>query len=62
MGGEDLGPGKALYPSVGVCQGQEAGVGEYMSMAVGWNLGFLGGTRKRDNILNVNKENTSLKM
>jgi hypothetical protein len=24
---EDLGPMKALYPSIGECQGQEAGVG-----------------------------------
>jgi hypothetical protein len=27
MGGEALGPVKALNPSVGECQGQEAGVG-----------------------------------
>jgi hypothetical protein len=27
MGGEALGPVKALCPSVGECQGQEAGVG-----------------------------------
>jgi hypothetical protein len=27
MGGEDLGPVKALCPSVGECQGQEAEVG-----------------------------------
>ena len=27
MGGEALGLGKVLYPSIGGCQGQEAGVG-----------------------------------
>jgi hypothetical protein len=27
MGGEALGPVKVLYPSVGECQGQEAGAG-----------------------------------
>jgi hypothetical protein len=27
MGGEALGPVKALGPSIGECQGQEAGVG-----------------------------------
>ena len=27
MGGEALGPGKVLLPSVGECQGQEDGVG-----------------------------------
>ena len=31
MGGEDLDPVKALYPSVGECQGQEAGVGGLVS-------------------------------
>jgi hypothetical protein len=29
MGGEALGPVKALCPSVGECQGQEAGVGGF---------------------------------
>ena len=27
MGREDLGPVKALFPIIGKCQGQEAGVG-----------------------------------
>jgi hypothetical protein len=31
MGGEALGPVKALCPSVGECQGQEAGVGGLVS-------------------------------
>jgi hypothetical protein len=31
MGGEALGPEKALCPSVGECQGQEAGVGGLVS-------------------------------
>ena len=31
MGGEALGPVKALCPSVGECQGQEAGVGRLVS-------------------------------
>jgi hypothetical protein len=31
MGEEALGPEKALFPSVGECQGQEAGVGELVS-------------------------------
>ena len=30
MGGETLGPVKALCPSVGECQGQEVGVGGLM--------------------------------
>ena len=37
MGGEALGPEKALCPSVGECQGQEAGVG---------GLGSRGGGRE----------------
>ena len=31
MGGEDLGPVKVLCSSVGECQGQEAGVGGWVS-------------------------------
>jgi hypothetical protein len=31
MGGEALGPVKALSPSVGECQGQEVGVGGLVS-------------------------------
>jgi hypothetical protein len=31
MGGEALGPVKALCPSIGECQGQEAGVGGLVS-------------------------------
>jgi hypothetical protein len=39
MGGEALGPVKALSPSVGECQGQEAGVGGLV------NKGKRGGDR-----------------
>jgi hypothetical protein len=35
MGGKALGPVKALYPSVGECQGQEAGVGGLVSRGEG---------------------------
>ena len=31
MGGKALGPVKFLYPSIGECQGQEAGVGALRS-------------------------------
>jgi hypothetical protein len=34
MGGEALGTGKGLCPSIGECQGQEAGVGVLVSR--GW--------------------------
>jgi hypothetical protein len=40
MGGEVLGPVKVLYPSIGECQDQEAGVGELGSR------GRLGGDRR----------------
>jgi hypothetical protein len=49
MGGEALGPVKALCPSVGECQGQEARVGEWVMEhphrnreRVGWDRGFWG--------------------
>jgi hypothetical protein len=32
MGREALGPMKVLYPSIGECQGQKAGVGRLVSM------------------------------
>jgi hypothetical protein len=35
MGGETLGPVKALCPSAGKCQGQEAGVGGLVSRGGG---------------------------
>ena len=35
MGGEALGPMKVLCPSIGECQGQEAGVGGLGSKAKG---------------------------
>jgi hypothetical protein len=35
MGGRALGPEKALWPSVGKCQGQEAGVGRLLSRGRG---------------------------
>jgi hypothetical protein len=40
MGGEALGPVKALYPSIGECQGQETGVGGV------WSRGCGGGDRR----------------
>ena len=43
MGGEALGPMKALRPSVGECQGQEAGVGGLGSREWGGDGGFLEG-------------------
>jgi hypothetical protein len=36
MGGEALGPMKALCPSVGECQGQEVGVGRLVSRGFWW--------------------------
>jgi hypothetical protein len=58
MGGEALGPVKAQCPNVGECQNQEAGVGWLVSTGRGDRIGgFQGGNQKRDNILNVNKEN-----
>jgi hypothetical protein len=51
MGGEFLGPVKALCPSVGECQGQEAGVGGLVRRGSGEGKGvFRGETRKGDNI------------
>jgi hypothetical protein len=59
--GETLGPMKALCPSVGECQDQEAGVGglvNRVSEQEGWDRGFFRGEpRKGDNIWNVNEEN-----
>ena len=48
MGGEALSPVKILCPSIGECQGQEAGVGGLVSRGGGDGIGgFLeGGTRK----------------
>jgi hypothetical protein len=41
MGGEALGPVKALCPNIGECQGQEAGVGGLVSRGWGgWDRGF----------------------
>jgi hypothetical protein len=39
MGGEALCPIKALSPSVGECQGQEAGVGGLVSKGMGEDTG-----------------------
>jgi hypothetical protein len=51
MGGEAFGPVKVLYPSVGECQGQEAGLGGLVSRERGKGVGvFRGETRKGDNI------------
>jgi hypothetical protein len=53
MGGEALGPVKALCPSVAECQGQEAGVGGLVSRGCGEGIGdeiFGGETRNRVNI------------
>jgi hypothetical protein len=43
MGGEALGPVKALYPSIGKCQGQEVGVGGLVSRRRGEGRGVLEG-------------------
>ena len=40
MGGEALGLLKALCPSVGECEGQEAGVGGLVSRGMGEGLGL----------------------
>jgi hypothetical protein len=51
VGGEALGPVKVLYPSVGECLDQEAGVGGLVSKGWGEGVGVFGGeTRKGDNI------------
>ena len=48
MGGEALGPVKALSPSVGECQGQEAGVGRLVSRGSGEGTGdFWRGNQER---------------
>jgi hypothetical protein len=39
MGGEALGPVKALCPSAGECQGQEAGVGGLVSRGMRERIG-----------------------
>jgi hypothetical protein len=39
MGGEALGPVKVLCPSIGDCQGQEAGVGGLVSRGRGRDMG-----------------------
>ena len=39
MGGEALGPVKVLCPSIGECQGQEAGVGGLGSRERGEGIG-----------------------
>jgi hypothetical protein len=52
MGREALG---SPCPSVGKCQGQEAGVDSLVSREKGRGKGIFGGeTRKGDNIWNVN--------
>ena len=51
MGGEVLGPVKALCPSIGECQGQEAGVGGLVSSVEGISgEDFWRETRKGNNI------------
>jgi hypothetical protein len=39
MGGEALGLVKVLFPSIGECQGQEAGVGALVSRGRGYRGG-----------------------
>jgi hypothetical protein len=46
MGGEALGPVKALCPSVGECQDREAGVGGLVNRGDGIG-GFRKGNKKR---------------
>jgi hypothetical protein len=49
MGGEAFGPVKVLCPSIGECQGQEAGVGRLLSRGRWDGIGIFGGeTRKGD--------------
>jgi hypothetical protein len=43
MGGEVLGPVKALSSRVGKCQGQEVGVGGLASKGRGEGMGYLEG-------------------
>ena len=51
MGGEALGPVKALCPSIGKCQGQEVGVGRLVSRGEGEGTGrFQRGNQERDSI------------
>jgi hypothetical protein len=51
IGGEALGPVKVLYPSIGGCQSQKAGVGGLGSRERWEGMGvFRGETRKGDNI------------
>ena len=48
MGGEALGPVKVLCPSIGECQGQEAGVGRLVSSGRGKRIGdFQRGNKER---------------
>ena len=48
MGGEALGPVKARCPSIGECQGQEAGVGGLVSRRRGDEIGdFQRGNQER---------------
>jgi hypothetical protein len=51
MGEKTLGPVKALCPSVGECQGQEAGVGGLVSRGRGQGMGegVFGGETKKGN-------------
>jgi hypothetical protein len=50
MGGETLGPVKALCPSIGECLGQEAGVGGLGNRGREERMGIFGGdTRTGDN-------------
>jgi hypothetical protein len=53
MGGETLGPVKALCHRIGECQGQEVGGGGFVSRGRGEEIrggGFWKETRKWDNI------------
>jgi hypothetical protein len=52
MGGEAIGPVKALCPSIGECQGQEEGVGGLVSWERGKGVGVFGGENRKgdDNI------------
>jgi hypothetical protein len=48
MGGDALGPVKALSPSVGECQGQEVGVGGLVNRGSGERIGvFWRGIKER---------------
>ena len=57
MRGEAFGPVKALCPSVGECQGQEAGVGGLGSRGRGERIGrgAFGGETRNQSVCHINR-------